>query len=101
MWYGLACVWAHIRASGGLHVCVVGCAQVNPDAVTIESTLEAATVRAGGISADNAGDLKKVGWARTARTDKGVHAAGNVVCFKLLMREQIIDKASTSRIFLV
>lgn len=66
--------------------------QINPDAITIESTLEAAVHRAGGIADENAGDFKKIGWARTARTDKGVHAAGNVVCFKMLMKENIIEK---------
>jgi tRNA pseudouridine38-40 synthase len=47
--------------------------------------------RAGGFSDDNAGDFKKCGWARTARTDKGVHAAANIVCFKMLMKENIMQ----------
>ena len=50
----------------------------NPDTVTIEGTLENAIVKAGGISAANAGNLQKVGWGRCARTDKGVHAAAQM-----------------------
>lgn len=68
--------------------------QVNPGTTTIESVLEDALHRAGGISDANAGDLKKIGWARTARTDKGVHAACNVVTLKLLMTENIIQLAN-------
>lgn len=55
----------------------------NPDTKTIEGTLESAIVKAGGISPSNAGNLSKVGWGRCARTDKGVHAAGQIVTLKV------------------
>lgn len=57
--------------------------QVNPNVETIEKTLEEAIFQAGGISEDNHKDLQKLKWARAARTDKGVHALGNVVSLKI------------------
>jgi tRNA pseudouridine38-40 synthase len=39
------------------------------------------------ISEDNAEDPKKVGWMRACRTDKGVHAAGQVVSLKILLKD--------------
>lgn len=45
---------------------------------TIEGELFEAFVKAGAVSADNADDHTKVQLARAARTDAGVHAAGNV-----------------------
>lgn len=43
--------------------------------------------RAGLVSEENAVDPKKIGWMRSCRTDKGVHAAGQVVSFKMLMKD--------------
>lgn len=40
--------------------------------VAIEGELETAIFKAGGILDSNYGDLQKVGWARSSRTDKGV-----------------------------
>lgn len=57
--------------------------QINPDVLSIEQVLEEAIYKAGGISEDNHGDLKKVSWNRAARTDKGVHALANVVALKM------------------
>ncbi|EPT01126.1 hypothetical protein FOMPIDRAFT_1036444 [Fomitopsis schrenkii] len=51
---------------------------------TIEGTLFDALVKAGGVSKDNADNPTKVGLGRAARTDAGVHAAGNVVSMKLI-----------------
>ncbi|CAK5267249.1 unnamed protein product [Mycena citricolor] len=51
---------------------------------TIENTLFDALTRAGAVSQDNANDPTKVGIARAARTDAGVHAAGNVVALKMI-----------------
>lgn len=59
----------------------------NPDVKTIEGDLFKAFVAAGAISRDNADDLKKNGFMRAARTDKGVHAAGNVVLAKLIIED--------------
>jgi tRNA pseudouridine38-40 synthase len=44
---------------------------------TIEGDLFAALAKAGAISEENARDHKKVDLQRAARTDAGVHAAGN------------------------
>lgn len=38
----------------------------------IEGELEVAIYKAGGILESNYGDLHKIGWARSSRTDKGV-----------------------------
>ena len=58
----------------------------NPNAKTIESDLFEGLCRAGLVSAENSVDPKKIGWMRSCRTDKGVHAAGQVVSFKMLMK---------------
>jgi len=60
---------------------------------TIEGDLFAAFVTAGAISKANADDPKKSSFVRCARTDKGVHAAGNVVSLKLIVEnEDIVQK---------
>ncbi|KAI9164502.1 tRNA pseudouridine synthase 1 [Blastocladiella emersonii ATCC 22665] len=59
--------------------------QVNPGSKTIESDLFAAFIQARMVSEDNAQDLKKIGFQRAARTDKGVHAAGQVVNARLVV----------------
>lgn len=67
--------------------------QNNPDVKTIEMDLFQAFVKAGAVSPENADDIKKNGLMRAARTDKGVHAAGNVISCKLIIEdEKIIDK---------
>jgi len=38
---------------------------------TVEDALAKALAAAGGIAPSNATDLKKVGWSRSSRTDKG------------------------------
>jgi tRNA pseudouridine38-40 synthase len=55
-----------------------------PDARTIEGVLFDALVRVGAVSSDNADDPTKVSLGRAARTDAGVHAAGNLVSLKLI-----------------
>ncbi|TEB36685.1 tRNA pseudouridine synthase [Coprinellus micaceus] len=60
--------------------------QIQPDGVkTIEGVLFKALVDAGAVSQDNADDPVKVSLARAARTDAGVHAAGNVVSIKMIV----------------
>ncbi|KAJ2189812.1 tRNA pseudouridine synthase 1 [Coemansia sp. RSA 532] len=67
--------------------------QVNPNAVTIESELFKALCAAGAVSAENAVDQSKVQLQRAARTDKGVHAAGQVVSLKMIIEDsKIIEK---------
>ncbi|KAM5454281.1 tRNA pseudouridine synthase 1 [Microsporum audouinii] len=60
---------------------------------TIEGDLFAAFVAANAISKANAMDPKKSSFVRCARTDKGVHAAGNVVSLKLIIEDpDIVQK---------
>ncbi|KAI8721271.1 PseudoU-synth-1 domain-containing protein [Fusarium sp. LHS14.1] len=67
--------------------------QVNGNEKTIEADLFKAFVAAGAISKANADDPKKSSLVRCARTDKGVHAAGNVISLKLIIEdEDIIEK---------
>lgn len=58
--------------------------QIQQNAKTIENELFDAMVRAGAVSEDNADDPVKVNIARAARTDAGVHAAGNIVSLKMI-----------------
>ncbi|KAA6384190.1 MAG: putative tRNA pseudouridylate synthase [Streblomastix strix] len=58
-----------------------------PTVRTVEGVLEHAIHQAGCISDMNAGQLTKIGWGRCARTDKGVHAAAQVVSLKLLYKD--------------
>ncbi|CAM9174938.1 unnamed protein product, partial [Ectocarpus sp. 8 AP-2014] len=57
--------------------------QINKGARTIEAELELALYLAGTISKDNFGNPRKVSWSRAGRTDKGVHAAAQVISVKL------------------
>ena len=60
---------------------------------TIEGDLFSAFVAAGAISKANADDPKKSSFVRCARTDKGVHAAGNVISLKLVIEDpEIVTK---------
>jgi tRNA pseudouridine38-40 synthase len=66
--------------------------QMMNDQKTIEGDLFAAFVAAGAISKANADDPKKSSFARCARTDKGVHAAGNLISIKLIIEDPDIVK---------
>jgi len=67
-----------------------------PNEPTIEGELFTAFVAAGAISKANADDPKKTGLVRCARTDKGVHAAGNVVSLKLIVEDtDIVEKINS------
>lgn len=60
---------------------------------TIEGDLFSAFVAAGAISKANADDPKKSSLVRCARTDKGVHAAGNLISLKLIIEDpDIVQK---------
>ncbi|MBE7179968.1 MAG: hypothetical protein INR71_01975 [Terriglobus roseus] len=61
--------------------------QITPDQPTIEGDLFKAMIAAGAISKANASDPKKSSLVRCARTDKGVHAAGNVISLKLIVED--------------
>ena len=53
--------------------------QISSTEKTIEGDLFNAFIAAGAISRANADDPKKASLVRCARTDKGVHAAGNMI----------------------
>lgn len=53
--------------------------QKNPGAKTIEGDLEEALFHAGAVPENDRGIPKRYDWARSARTDKGVSAVGQVV----------------------
>ncbi|PKI55168.1 hypothetical protein CRG98_024459 [Punica granatum] len=53
--------------------------QKNPGAKTIEGDLEEALFHAGAVPEPDRGNPKRYDWARSARTDKGVSAVGQVV----------------------
>lgn len=53
--------------------------QKNPGAKTIEGDLEEALFHAGGVPEHDRGCPRRYDWARSARTDKGVSAVGQVV----------------------
>jgi len=61
--------------------------QIDHKQKTIEGDLFSAFVAAGAISKANASDHKKSSLVRCARTDKGVHAAGNIVSLKLIIED--------------
>ncbi|KAF2751230.1 pseudouridine synthase [Sporormia fimetaria CBS 119925] len=66
--------------------------QIDNKQKTIEGDLFSAFVAAGAISKANADDPKKSSLVRCARTDKGVHAAGNVISLKLIIEDEDIVK---------
>ena len=66
--------------------------QINNNGPTIEHELHNAFFKSGGVSAANANVPSKVGFTRAARTDKGVHAAGNVVALNLMLLPDIIKR---------
>ncbi|XP_009789296.1 putative tRNA pseudouridine synthase isoform X1 [Nicotiana sylvestris] len=54
---------------------------------TIEGELEKAIFKAGGIRDSNFGNLYKIGWARSSRTDKGVHSLSTMISLKMEIPE--------------
>ncbi|KAI3507948.1 hypothetical protein L1887_22945 [Cichorium endivia] len=50
---------------------------------TVEKELETAIYKAGGIRDSNFGDLQKIAWARSSRTDKGVHSLSTMISLKM------------------
>lgn len=66
--------------------------QFNTGVKTIEGDIFDAFVKTGAVSKDNSDDLSKVSFMRAARTDKGVHAAGNVISLKLVIEDPDIVK---------
>jgi tRNA pseudouridine38-40 synthase len=58
---------------------------------TVEGMLERALLRCGAMAPSNYGDLRRVGWSRASRTDKGVHSLGTVVGLRALVDESRFD----------
>ncbi|KAF5470362.1 hypothetical protein F2P56_010881 [Juglans regia] len=54
---------------------------------TIEEELEMAIFKAGGIRDSNYGNLQKISWARSSRTDKGVHSLATTISLKMEIPE--------------
>ena len=70
--------------------------QLNGDDKTIERDLFKAFIDTGAISKANADDARKSSLSRCARTDKGVHAAGNVISLKLILDDDIQEKINAA-----
>ena len=71
--------------------------QILPDQRTIEGDLFRAFVAARAISKANASDPKKSQLVRCARTDKGVHAAGNLISLKLIIEDvDVVEKINSN-----
>ncbi|KAL2913192.1 tRNA pseudouridine synthase 1 [Polyrhizophydium stewartii] len=67
--------------------------QINPDVPSIELDVHKALAMSGAVSPDNAMDPAKTSFMRCARTDKGVHAAGQLVSVKLIVEDvDIIER---------
>lgn len=54
---------------------------------TVEGELEKAIFSTGGIRESNFGDLHKIGWVRSSRTDKGVHSLATMISLKMEIPE--------------
>ncbi|KAJ1928010.1 tRNA pseudouridine synthase 1 [Tieghemiomyces parasiticus] len=71
--------------------------QINDNARTIEGELFQGLVKAGAVSQANADSYKKISLGRAARTDKGVHAAGQVVSCKIIVEDpDIVTKINAA-----
>jgi tRNA pseudouridine38-40 synthase len=71
--------------------------QINKATKTVEGDVMKAFIAAGAISKANADDPQKVSLVRCARTDKGVHAAGNVLSLKMIVEDDdIVDKINAA-----
>ncbi|KAJ2902966.1 hypothetical protein MKZ38_010618 [Zalerion maritima] len=67
--------------------------QISKTEKTIEGDIFAAFIASNAVSKANADDPRKSSFVRCARTDKGVHAAGNVISLKLIDEDpDIVDK---------
>lgn len=64
----------------------------NPGIKSIEGELFDALCKAGAVSKSNSTDPKKIQLMRAARTDKGVHAACNLVSLKMICSNGVVEK---------
>ncbi|KAF8402530.1 hypothetical protein HHK36_010615 [Tetracentron sinense] len=65
----------------------VPCPNSSSSVPSIEAELETAIFKAGGIRDSNFGNLHKIGWARSSRTDKGVHSLATMISLKMEIPE--------------
>lgn len=72
--------------------------QLNQNVPTIEDDLRTAIFRAGAMRESNFEDLAKIGWSRSSRTDKGVHAGCVVFSGKLLIDDENKVDPATGRV---
>lgn len=68
--------------------------QINPAVKTIEGDIFDVLCKAGCVSKDNAVNPTKVGLQRSARTDRGVHAAGNLLNLKLILNPPTVPSGT-------
>lgn len=61
---------------------------------TIEDELVSALVGAGCIPENHGNDMRKMSFQRSARTDKGVSAAGQIVSLKLWLIDNLVEKVN-------
>lgn len=66
--------------------------QYNPNTSTIESNLISSLTEIGCILPSNSVNPFKIGWSRSSRTDKGVHAARLIVAAKLEVNPKWINE---------
>ena len=59
---------------------------------TVEEFLEKALFDSKFITTSNYGDLKKIGWNRGSRTDKGVHASLNTIKCNLTISHEYLKE---------
>ena len=64
--------------------------------ITIDEVLEKALFDAKLISSSNFGNLKKIGWGRGSRTDKGVHASINTIKCNLDINKKYLKNENNS-----
>ncbi|KAI3625679.1 hypothetical protein CBS9595_001040 [Malassezia furfur] len=69
--------------------------QINPGVKTIEGDIFDAFCRAGAVSEENAVNPNKIQLQRAARTDRGVHAAGNLLTAKLMLEPPVLAEGQT------
>ena len=71
---------------------------MNPGFATIESELFQALAKTGLILESNMTLPQKIDWMRACRTDRGVHAAGQVVSMKMILKGASKESSSASHV---
>ena len=72
--------------------------QIQDNVMTIERELANALFRCGALFDTNLNKINRIGWSRAARTDKGVHAASNLIVAKLMV-SILSERERASRIW--